>query len=664
MSQDFSRVSFAHLKQSDMEAIEAASVHPIKRELIAKHLRSFLLQWNNMRYVDEDRLYVLGTQIRLVWPANAKQELLARLANGVSDRVMLPFVNGFDSTKERGSLYNVRTPKKQEFDSLLAEVEVSPINQIRPKIEQIMERYFVSSQNYGNSYLFLKATEDLLVSLLRNPDAIAGARIASGLARRAIEVNDRVARLWIEWAKALAVEGATKASELVLWEASRLHPGRPSIPVRLSYLISTEPRRLEEAIALARQTVEMFPGYAGAGIVLSRLLARKGGEREALDILIRIINEQVDNHYAITLLAKIMVRSSKDLTRTEISDLIRSLPKNPRALSRIGAQLNALAPGGGLAEGVLRAALAHFPDHTHIPNQLASVLVMQKAAVGIRDAIAILRAARLRHPEDVYTLNHLAETLALTGDSDALEEAIGILRDLVSTGEGNDFTDKLLAALAAPGTMLPVPQRIVTENEENEENEEAAFASYERREAGDLACIPEAVAQEGMLRYVRFLLEANITNPEIDTQAVLRKLLAAKEPPEYARVLAIRHGYWEGTGDSLNSFAAAFELALKEEDVDRLRQLSQQYPRLDALILLARALFGDADAAQHIAAALVKPLRELHPAVATLRHLLPGFGISNDDSAILVAVQQQKRRIRAALHNVTDMIVEEQSVAA
>jgi hypothetical protein len=68
----------------------------------------------------------------------------------------------------------------------------------------------------------------------------------------------------------------------------------------------------------------------------------------------------------------------------------------------------------------------------------------------------------------------------------------------------------------------------------------------------------------------------------------------------YAEVLAARQGIWQVQSTTLPSLAAAFEDALRAEDRAKLEQLAQQQPRLNALVLVARAVLGDADAAREI----------------------------------------------------------------
>lgn len=80
----------------------------------------------------------------------------------------------------------------------------------------------------------------------------------------------------------------------------------------------------------------------------------------------------------------------------------------------------------------------------------------------------------------------------------------------------------------------------------------------------------------------------------------VRNLL--REEPEfaYAQLLAARIGAWERSSTSLPTFAGAFEEALNKEDQSILEKLGEQAPRLAALTLLARAIFGDADAQARI----------------------------------------------------------------
>jgi hypothetical protein len=81
----------------------------------------------------------------------------------------------------------------------------------------------------------------------------------------------------------------------------------------------------------------------------------------------------------------------------------------------------------------------------------------------------------------------------------------------------------------------------------------------------------------------------------------LKEILKSDPNFAYAQILAARHRLWHASEQTLPPVAAAFEEALAAEDLETLKALTATMPRLESLVLLARAILGDIDAANEVA---------------------------------------------------------------
>lgn len=105
----------------------------------------------------------------------------------------------------------------------------------------------------------------------------------------------------------------------------------------------------------------------------------------------------------------------------------------------------------------------------------------------------------------------------------------------------------------------------------------------------------------GRLRRLRFRLDSDDAATQEAARVEFAQLPAEDRHTAYAGLLITRYRIGGPDQDALPGFASAFERALADEDQVRLQGLTQEFPRLEALTLLARAILGDAVAAAEVA---------------------------------------------------------------
>lgn len=303
------------------------------------------------------------------------------------------------------------------------------------------------------------------------------------------------------------------------------------------------------------------------------------------------------------------------------------------------------------ADGALEAAelvgwefVRRDPDNPDARTQLATLLAV--AAGRPADGEALLRGTIDAFPDDVVARTQLAELAIATGDVPKAEATVdaafvaGVvdgatyaLRARLQAHRGQQ--QQALATLGEGMRLFPdnIPtlrdyERILTEGRTL------------RLESGAMAPRPVAVspppddpALDSATRFGR-LRRLRAASDSADPTAPNQIKAIFDEDPTfaYAELLAARHRLWRAEAPSMPNFAVAFEQALVDEDRARLDELALKYDRLSALILVARALFGDEQAAWTVQALLnAEPARnEARPVTILRNRLRPLFTAAND----------------------------------
>lgn len=167
------------------------------------------------------------------------------------------------------------------------------------------------------------------------------------------------------------------------------------------------------------------------------------------------------------------------------------------------------------------------------------------------------------------------------------------------------------------------------------------------------------------LAHARTLGERLIAGPDAAAVAEVTALLAKEPDFAYAQLLAVRAGVWAGEEAELASVPAAFERALREEDAQIFARLAERAPKLEALTLVARALFGDFDAQDRIADWLAEAARDEPGPVADMRprlRVILGGATSVDDVA--AGLSAQRERVLTVLRRVNEALIDSDLIAA
>jgi hypothetical protein len=168
------------------------------------------------------------------------------------------------------------------------------------------------------------------------------------------------------------------------------------------------------------------------------------------------------------------------------------------------------------------------------------------------------------------------------------------------------------------------------------------------------------------VRRLRFQLELGPQNERESALRDLRQILREDPTFAYAELLAAHHRIWEAQAEVLPSFAVAFEDALATEDREKLEKLALRQPRLEALILFARAVLGDTEAKQKFELWLrASQITDKEPAIAGLHSALrPMLRVIEGGRSIDDAFSEGHGIVIRALHDANEAVLGEALLAA
>jgi hypothetical protein len=324
---------------------------------------------------------------------------------------------------------------------------------------------------------------------------------------------------------------------------------------------------------------------------------------------------------------------------------MKRVPADPETYSEVGGLLSQQPSRRDEAEALYRYAIKRFPNNPFFRHRLAELFLIQDRLPEATSVIDEVFSAGLPH---AVTYVILARLRSFAGNQELAREAI-------EGGLTLDPSNEVLLGLRdrlERGEALPL---------KSSELQQPLSAASSRRDEGEDPALAAAM-RSGLVRRLRFRLEA-MTDAASTTNALseLRELLREEPTFAYAELLAARQGVWQAERTTLPSFAAAFEDALREEDRAKLEQLAQQQPRLNALILVARAVLGDASAAREIEEWLrAEPTTEETAVAAVLRvGLRPMLQVVDGGVSAPETFISHREAIVTVLHDANEASVDE-----
>jgi len=154
--------------------------------------------------------------------------------------------------------------------------------------------------------------------------------------------------------------------------------------------------------------------------------------------------------------------------------------------------------------------------------------------------------------------------------------------------EKSEYVQKRLAKLMISSKIMGNAEE---KDESCESEERQRIAPKEMEEDEEMIIYIDDIRPWAELRKLQFELEYAKDEDRERLKKELKSILDKDPHFPYAKLLAIRYGILQP--DDMSSFAIAFEAALAEEDLEKLKELAKKFPKMQALIFVVRAALGD-----------------------------------------------------------------------
>jgi tetratricopeptide (TPR) repeat protein len=319
---------------------------------------------------------------------------------------------------------------------------------------------------------------------------------------------------------------------------------------------------------------------------------------------------------------------------------LRYQPNNPIAW---GLWRDALFNGGAFDASVALGweTIRRLPNDPLKRNELAEILISLGRP---QDALTLLEGSVQVHVFDVVTYSVLSRIYANFGNEPAARTAIK--NGLIMEPDNRDL--HLSLKNLDEGRPLPLVA-----------NARKAVIDAVDTDAKDITL--SELKRSGKLRDLRQRLQ----NDRAATEE-LKEILITDPTFAYAQILAARHKIWHVSDDGLPIFAAAFEDALAKEDLKKLDALTEQMPKFKSLTLLAKAILGDASAAEEVANLLRHPGIEDDKAALEIlsARFQPVFKLINGGRSATEAIHTCSSELRIAIYDTNEAISAPELMAA
>lgn len=332
-------------------------------------------------------------------------------------------------------------------------------------------------------------------------------------------------------------------------------------------------------------------------------------------------------------------------------EFVRRVPDDPQPRTQLAGFLAKQPNRRNVAEALYHETIQRFPDDPYARNHLAELLIADER---VPDAEAVVAEAFAVGALEALTYAIQARLRLDAGDEEGARQAVA---EGLSVESGNAVLRRFESLLNEGGTLSLVSR---------------AFHGAPERAAGTASTIDPssdpflaAALAQGRARRLRFQLESADDERCAKARAEVKRWLKEDPTFAYAELLAARQRIWAAESATLPPVAVAFENALAAEDRERLETLAQRMPRLEALVFVARAVLGDAEAAEWVEQWLRStPETAEEPAVAALRTLMrPVLRVIEGGKSAAQAVAQTRTSVHA-LHDANEATLGDPFLAA
>lgn len=134
MGHDFNKMSFARLGESDRLYIQRTCGDEAQRLRLLTLLHDYLRFLGSARHIDDEKLFLLGLELKNVWPRQFQEELARSVREKVNSKIARIFLSGLGMAGD---------PKS----NAVALPPISSVGQLKQFLSQLKDKSFRSIES-------------------------------------------------------------------------------------------------------------------------------------------------------------------------------------------------------------------------------------------------------------------------------------------------------------------------------------------------------------------------------------------------------------------------------------------------------------------------------------------------------------------------------------
>ncbi len=552
------------------------------------------------------------------------------------------------------------------FQNVKQAIKRDSIERIRQRTTELLDASIPYVENTGDAKQHVLNCSRIALGLIRETKLHGhdGLKLAEDLLIAGLKWSPFDPYLWNHWAQCYIVGGDTEAAEFLQWESKRRIPYN----VVGASIFAEFMAAICENAAVALEILDDALQYSPADPVLltqkARFLYIADGDWSAA-FSAAIQSAKIDPSRESAEILALLIAASKDEAQFRKAALqsIRTYHKDEQWLGHIGYMISARKDAVEKSIKFFELLDYRVRKSTLLANLYAKVIAAKGDEESLNRAIAISDDAIETIDDNIYSRMQKIEFILLIGRPNARDEALRLLDERDRIHGRDSHSVRLRAKLRDPSidnkklirpAAPPTPSRSNPTFRYSGARELAKLVTVRKKlqQNGNSELeLPREIRLGGELEKLEQLIKGN--RSERDSAADrIREILKENPTFAYAELLAERHNLWRDDENSTPTFVVYFERALRVDDRALLRRLTLEYPRFEAMCIIARVALGDEDAFDELSNAISTVKINPSPDSLTLRHGLNAIGlleIGEDVEAIVAAISEDRQRIKTLL---------------
>lgn len=677
MRRTVSDISLDYLLVRDHELISHIEAGSAEGNILIGKVRDFLSYWVGRPWQDTEALEVAGAKLFLAAAPAVWSAIRAMVTSEFPPTLSKPFLNiALSRERPAQALREAADPDTgppfslREFERVAAEIEEGRVSGVAEYLLHVNEQYqeTLTSERAVRRYLSFLARMLGRLSAKSPKAKKERASLIHRLSRGLLTWAPWQEKPWGFMIHAYELEDAYREAETVIWETIRRFDSANAWKALVNHLSSFSDR-FDDFDYYSRRALEVAPDDSYIVGNRIRAILRNNDPDQlpmACELSGRLLNLQTEKHqhelkhrlFLNTLLLQLQRGGKVDRT---IDAYAGAFLETTNALGSLVWIAQRFARAVELGLMIVSRGLAEAPEQMDLWDCKGLLMVIQGGAA-LDTAIEQGERAIREGADSAATRNWLAKGLIkrnAEGDRLAARDHL-----IVNIRKFSDEVSRRLLALINDNRL----DDIVADVRSQDKNVDVSlikgvgdehFATKSLRfseSAPSRFPLPDRLFELSTLRRISILLSDEPSSPrraeavsELEMKWRKDVMSADGSTRAYIELLMARVDTAGAHESELPTFAARFEYAVNRRDKELLEEISREHSRLSALSLIARAMFGDEDAAVQVgrymgmSAGVPPHEKPLHDKL--IRQIFAGVPPSIDDGAKIVALFRTQQSV-------------------